>query len=201
MKNKALIIDDHQLFSAGISRLITTLADIKTVECFVAPTDIDIDKYKDVRLIVTDFFIPGSDTVEWIATYKKSMPRATIVVLSSSISPNDKEHAIAAGADAYFEKNLDPEYVLSSIQQMLSPSLALPITQSPSVDHTNAGGLSNRQITILIQQTRGYTYKEIAKQLSISPETVKSHTSSIYKKLNVVNKKEACEWARENGLL
>jgi DNA-binding NarL/FixJ family response regulator len=102
--------------------------------------------------------------------------------------------AVQAGADAYWSKEMPPEELgqrLGRLAQGLEPKLQLPDLPT----------LSPREKEVLAQLAKGQSTKEIARDLKLSPETVKDHLERLYAKLEARNRVEALERARGLGLL
>jgi len=70
------------------------------------------------NLIIADYFIPGFNIEEWMPKISSCYSESSIVVISSSISTLDKKRCMEWGAHAYFEKHLEPDAVLSGLQQV-----------------------------------------------------------------------------------
>lgn len=198
----AIVIDDHQLFSAGMERLLLPLDAIREVFRYATPLDIPPGRLDaDVALIVTDFYIPGVDMLEWIARFAAHRPPIPVAVVSSSTSRSDRNACMQAGAKAYFQKHYPPEHVLAGLMALLGTDDPPPDEPPAVQENTVAGDLTQRQVDVLVQLARGFSLKEIAIHLSISPETVKTHLAQIYAKIEVSGRSAASKWARDQGLV
>ncbi|MEO0851175.1 MAG: response regulator transcription factor [Pseudomonadota bacterium] len=195
----ALIIDDHFLFSAGMRELVLGLEEIEHADCFTNPEDaLAAARDYAVSLIVTDFYIPGYNVADWIGQFHEAFDDVPVVVISSSISRADRATCLNAGAAAYFEKHQSPEDVLAGLGEILATMTYSGPTARPT---PNNHDLTDRQVDILVELARGLTQKEIARAFTLSPETIKTHLSEIYRRLGVTGKGEAARWARENGFV
>ena len=195
----AYIIDDHNLFSGGMRELVLGLESISAATCFSTPSAaLEFDPDYEVKLIVTDYYIPGFDMAEWITKFLTRFERVPLAVVSSSISRADRSTCLDAGASAYFEKQQPPEEVLNGFQRLLARECVALTNRETRI---GSSLLTERQIDILVQLARGMNTKQIAKLFELSPETVKSHISAIYKRLGVSGKSDAAEWARSNGFI
>ncbi|MEL6790504.1 MAG: response regulator transcription factor [Pseudomonadota bacterium] len=195
----ALIIDDHFLFSAGMRELVLGLEEIDQADCFTNPEDA-LAETRDyaVKLVVTDFYIPGYSVADWVSRFHDAFEDVPVVVISSSISRADRATCLNAGAAAYFEKHQSPEEVLSGLGEILATRRYSGAKRRPV---STAHDLTDRQVDILVELARGLTQKEIARAFNLSPETIKTHLSEIYRRLDVSGKGEAARWARENGFV
>jgi len=193
------VIDDHQLFSAGMKRLLESVAEHHQIKCFNHPKDATPEARAIVSLIIMDLYIPGVDTVTWIGELVTVYPATPLVVISSSTSMTDKENCIKAGAAAYYPKHAPPEQTLERLVRFIERKTCGEDFELDLVPCRH--DLTVRQVEILIQVARGHSNKKVAKLLNVSPETVKSHLAAIYKIILCVTRDEAVEWARAKGLL
>ena len=198
----AIIIDDHRLFSGGLSHMVRTLDGIDEVLCFADPQmAIERSKSYTVSLVISDLYIPGFDMFVWFKKIRSAFPNAPLAVISSSISRSDQDDCLKAGADTYCEKHADPIFVM----QRFSALLAQASFDDGFLDRTairaRNKGLTNRQIDILMHLARGLSVKEISSRFDISTETVKTHLSNIYTLIGRSGRSAASQWARDAGLL
>lgn len=200
--SKAIVIDDHQLFSSGLSHLVKDLDGIEGVECYTDPqTAMGYSEPDNIKLVICDLYIPGFDMFVWFKRIRVHFPNGMLAVVSSSISRTDRKDSLAVGAHLYLEKHADPELVRSNLSNLLK---SLPIEDN-FLDRTARDaqdvGLTQKQIDILVHLARGMALKEIANRFEISSETVKSHLSRIYDIIGVSGRSAASNWARRHGLL
>lgn len=196
------IIDDHQLFSSGLKHMLAAAFDSAKIERFLNPQEaIEQGNDIDVSLIVLDYYIPGYSASDSIPNLLSAYPDAKIVVISSSISNTDRGECLQYGASAYFEKHLPPEQVLSQLKKILNDSQVdcknVPYIREKEQDF----GLGLKKTEVLILLARGLTNKEIAQRLNVSPETVKTHLSELYRIIHVSNREGARSWAYEHGFV
>jgi DNA-binding NarL/FixJ family response regulator len=200
--NKALIIDDHKLFSGGFQHVLTSLNGVDEAVCFDSPQSaIENQTPDDVVLVVSDLYIPGFDMFVWISRLREAYKNAALAVISSSISRTDRSECLSAGAHAYFEKHADPELVVEGLSGLLEKSNIEDGFLERTAREAQDIGLTNKQIDILVHLSRGLSLKEIALRFGISPETVKSHLSRIYDVIGVSGRSAASDWAKRHGLV
>lgn len=133
-----------------------------------------------------------------------------------TVFDNDEHifNAIKSGADGYLLKETTPEFLKNGIEETLcggaamNPSIAmrtLKLLRNPdsisNLQEQEHISLSNREIEVLEQLSKGLSYTYIAKNLFLSPSTVRKHIENIYKKLQVHSKIEAVEKARQNNII
>ena len=123
-------------------------------------------------------------------------------------------NAIKAGADGYLLKEINPESLYQGIQETLNggaamnPSIALKtlkLLRNPAnIDNLKDQeeiALSDREIQVLEQLSKGLSYTKIADNLILSPSTIRKHIENIYKKLQVHSKIEAVQKAKRHNLI
>ena len=198
-KSAVWIIDDHQLFSAGLRQMLAARTQTHDIQCFPHPAEVPADPPLPVALIVLDFYIPGADTLAYLSRFSRDYPATPLVVISSSTSLADKKHCLDHGASAYYPKHAPPDVTLKSLARFLvgADGATDRRLELPPERHD----LTAKQVEILIQVARGFSNKKIAELLFVSPETVKSHLAVIYRQVGCGNRDEAVQWARDKGLV
>ncbi|HPQ97318.1 MAG: response regulator transcription factor [Thiothrix sp.] len=159
-------------------------------------------------VLLTDLGLPDGNGKQLIEQTRQLHPRAEIMVISRFGDENSVVEAIKAGAGGYLLKDESHEHILSAVEQLLqggspiSPAIAryiLDYFQHEDVTEAAVspdGGDSDNLLTpkekmVLQYISRGYSNKEIARSLDISPHTVASHIKRIYRKLEVNSRNEA----------
>jgi DNA-binding NarL/FixJ family response regulator len=207
-----VIVDDHELFRAGVRTELEGLVDVRaeagTVEEAALTT---IREKPDVVLL--DVHMPGGGGVEVIRQVARERPSQRFLALSVSDAAEDVIAVIRAGARGYVTKSISPEELTDAVRRVrggdavFSPRLAgfvldafhgeIPEAEvDPELDRLT---LREREVLRLI--ARGYQYKEIALRLSISPKTVEAHVSAVLRKLQLSNRHELGRWAVERRLV
>ena len=207
-----MIVDDHELFRAGVRSELEGLVEVRaeagTVEQAVA---VILAEKPDVVLL--DVHMPGGGGVEVIRQVGDERPAQRFLALSVSDAAEDVIAVIRAGARGYVTKSISGEELAAAIARVrggdavFSPRLAgfvldafqgeIPESQvDPELDQLT---LREREVMRLI--ARGYLYKEIALQLDISVKTVESHVSTVLRKLQLSSRHELSRWAVERRLV
>lgn len=195
------IIDDHTLFSSGLKLLLDELQQPVSTHTFDSVTAFTHAPERDYSLVILDFYLPGHDFFETVSSIKARTPESSIVVVSASPSPNDKASALSVGAIAFIEKHCKPDDLLAIISAILDGSYVEHSALLKTSNPLEKLGLSERQLEILLLVAKGYSNKEIAKTLAISPETVKTHMRTIFQRIKVQNRIEAIDYMRQYGVL
>jgi DNA-binding NarL/FixJ family response regulator len=207
-----LIVDDHELFRAGVraelAERVDVVGDAPGVEAAVPAI---LAAEPDVVLL--DVHMPGGGGVEVIRQVAQVRPTQRFLALSVSDAPDDVIAIIRAGARGYVTKSISSEELASAVTRVadgdavFSPRLAgfvldafatsLPAAQvDPELDLLTA-----REREVLQHIARGYMYKEIALRLGISAKTVEAHVSAVLRKLQLSNRHELSRWAAERRLV
>ncbi len=209
---RVFLADDHPLFRVGLRHSLNREEDIEVVgeadDGFRAVEQIQAQP-PDVSLIDVD--MPGLSGIGAIRILRKFSPQMKMIVLSTYNCENYIREAMSAGADGYVLKCVGIKELVKIIKSFVDGKPAVsPYLMNLSLSPEQPGEMtSNRQVPpltlrereILRAVTEGKGNKEIADNLNISTETVKSHVKTIYRKLKVRNRIEAAREAREKNLL
>jgi NarL family two-component system response regulator LiaR len=196
---RVLVVDDHRVVRQGLRFVLEQEEDIEVVgECADGEQAVRAVKGLTPTVVLLDLFMPGPDGLEVLAQIKRDVPATEVVVLTSS---HDHEHllaAIRAGAVSFLSKTADVEEVLGAVraaargESVLQPSFVARLVKEVREGPTGPLDLlSPREVDVLAEVARGRSNREIAKELSISDETVKSHVSSILAKLHLADRTQA----------
>ncbi|MGH1539448.1 MAG: LuxR C-terminal-related transcriptional regulator [Arenicella sp.] len=198
------LVDDHALFTKGLTLLLGELPD----------NDLVVEAYTDIHdfikaseksqveysLVLLDYYLPKSTFTDNIAQLKERFPNCPVIVVSASAALSDSQIAIKYGACAFLKKDAAPEQLLETIASLLQGQ-TLNETYIHGTDSLTDFDLTSRQVEILTLIAKGYANKTVAQSLSISPETVKSHLKEIFRRIGVDNRIEAIDFARQHGLM
>jgi DNA-binding NarL/FixJ family response regulator len=189
----ALLVDDHPLFRVGFGvawrrsrprEPLKTVADLATARGLVRP---------GLRLVVLDLLLPdgiGLDLASSLVHH--GVP---FVMLSTADAPAIVEAARRCGAAAFLSKELDPDLILQEIDRVLRDP-----TTGAFPAHADLPHLSSRERDVLAGLLAGHANREIAAQLGVGVETVKTHVTSLLVELGVADRFEAVRAARDLGL-
>lgn len=172
-----------------------------------------LEKNHNIDLILMDIEMPKMNGIEATENVKNKYPQIKIIMLTVFDNDENIFNSIKAGADGYFLKEVNPEELYHGIQETLNggaamtPSIALKtlkLLRDPIVfDNINKEeyNLSIREIEVLEQLSKGLTYNLIAENLFLSVGTIRKHVENIYTKLQVHNKLEAIQKAKNNNII
>jgi len=215
MKPRIVIVDDHQIFRAGVraelEERVDIVGDAATVDDAVAAI---LATSPDVVLL--DVHMPDGGGVEVIRRVGQERPDTRFLALSVSDAAEDVIAVIRAGARGYVTKTISSEDLADAVRRVnegdavFSPRLAgfvLDAFRDPGAETRDPGPdasldqLTPREREVLQHIARGYMYKEIARRLSISTKTVEAHVSAVLRKLQLSSRHELSRWAAERRLL
>jgi DNA-binding NarL/FixJ family response regulator len=198
-----LAVDDHPLLREGIAALVNAESDMKLVAEASNGKDA-IEKFRLHRPDVTlmDLQMPTLNGIEAIIGIRGEFPDARIIVLTTYAGDVQVLRALKAGARGYILKGhvrrelLDTIRAVHAGQKRIPPDVAAEL-----VDHAAEDALSSREIEVVRLIAAGNANKEIAGQLSIAEETVKSHISHILAKLGANDRTHAVTIAVKRGII
>ncbi len=207
---RVMIVDDHSVVRKGIEMLLSTEPSIKIVGEAAGGQEA-VAKAKDLQpdVIVMDLVMPEGGGITAIAAIKGSMPNTRILVLTTFGDEASVTAAMQAGADGYLLKDAGGEALLNSIRAVrrgdmpLDPHVARHLVRGTATGRDTPGGvhLTRREMDVLRLVAGGLSNRQVAKDLGLSPGTVKVHVSNILGKLNVSTRTEAAVWAVQTGLV
>lgn len=208
-KVRIVVVDDHALFRAGLISLLSQMPEIEVIgEAGDAREAIEVVGRKTPDVVLLDVNMPGMSGIEAVERIKK-ITAARVLMLTISKQDEDLFGAIAAGADGYLLKNAEPDELIRAIkivaegQAVLSPEVTTRILKavSKSQGYSYETQLSLREMEVLECLAQGKTSSQIAADLFISENTVKTHVRHILEKLEAANRAEAVSRAIQLGLI
>jgi DNA-binding NarL/FixJ family response regulator len=207
---RVLIVDDHQLFRAGVRSELDPLLEVVGEANGVEEAVRAIHEL-DPEVVLLDVHMPdggGVEVIRRVAAEVERPPR--FLALSVSDAAEDVIAVIRAGARGYVTKNISGDELADAVRRVeggdavFSPRLAgfvLDAFAGPAPQpESELDALTPREREVLQHIARGYMYKEIALRLAISPKTVEAHVSSVLRKLQLSSRHELSRWAVERGL-
>jgi DNA-binding NarL/FixJ family response regulator len=207
---RVLIVDDHQLFRAGVRAELEPLLEIAGEASGVEEAVAAIEQHAP-DVVLLDVHMPDGGGIEVIRrTAARDESPPCFLALSVSDAAEDVIAVIRAGARGYVTKNISGEELADAVRRVhdgdavFSPRLAgfvLDAFAAPAPQpQSELDALTAREREVLQHIARGYMYKEIALRLDISPKTVEAHVSSVLRKLQLSSRHELTRWAAERGL-
>lgn len=208
-KIRILVVDDHALFRAGLVSLLTSIPEFEIIgEAGDGREALSVLAKEKPDVVLLDVNMPIMGGVEMVEVLKeKDRPR--ILMLTISKHDEDLFGAISAGADGYLLKDAEPDELRRAInlvadgKSILSPEVTSRVLKVVSSSHgiPPEVALSKREMDVLKCLAKGLTSAQIAQELFISENTVKTHVRHILEKLEASNRAEAVSRAIQLGII
>ena len=200
---RILVVDDHQLVRVGITTLIFPESDMKVVGEASDGREA-VAKYRECRPDITlmDLHMPEMSGFDAIVSIRGEFPDARIIVLTTYTGDVQAQRAMKAGAQGYVLKNLLNKELLQTIRTVHGGRKAMAAEVAAGVaEHTGEEGLTTKEVDVLRLIAEGNANKEIAAQLGINEETVKSRVKNILEKLGANDRTHAVTIALKRGII
>jgi DNA-binding NarL/FixJ family response regulator len=208
---RVVLVDDHDLFRAGVRSELGSTIEIVGEAASVLEA-VPLIKELDPDVVLLDVHLPDGGGHAVIAQVAPERPGVRFLALSVSDAAEDVIDVIRAGARGYVTKTISGAELTEAIHRtadgdaVFSPRLAgfvLDAFRSGDTASSDAelDQLTAREREVLQLIARGYTYKEIAGRLHLSPRTVESHVSAVLRKLQLSSRHELTRWAAERRLI
>jgi len=202
-KIKVMIVDDHAILRVGLASVLNTYRDI----CVIGDAgdgDEAVGLVHQLRpdVVIMDLMMPETDGIDATRAIIRSSPRTHILILTTFATSDRISEALSAGALGATMKNTGIEELVTAIRtvaagrQYIYDEIRRIMANDPP-----APELSSRQLEILNAMVRGLTSVDIAKQLGISYDMVREHSSVLYRKIGAANRTEAVAIALRKHLL
>lgn len=213
---KIAIVDDNSFLIKTVQEKLSFFEDFSMR--FTAINGLDLmeklEKNHNIDLILMDIEMPKMNGIEAVNIVKQKYPQIKIIMLTVFDNDENIFNAIKAGADGYLLKEVNPKDLHQGILDTMNggatmtPSIAmktLKLFRSPMGFENNSENeqynLTPREIEVLEQLSKGLKYNAIAENLFLSAGTIRKHVENIYAKLQVHNKLEAIQKAKNNKLI
>ena len=197
-----LLIDDHAVVRGGVRRALELRGSFQIFEAATIAEAFAQIARVNPDLIIVDLNLPDGNGLEIVTWVRSISTQIAIVVLSFNERDDYVLAAMNAGASAFVQKAAPLPELIASIEHAIeSPQSFSAKDIAGAMDRKrNTFGLSQRELQILSQLHKGAPLKEFADSLFITESTLKTHLSSIYRKMDVKNRVQAIEKAKQAGL-
>lgn len=221
---RVALVEDEPRFRRSLADLLQSTEGFKVAAAYIeaAPALKQAGRARELGLplpwdvVITDIGLPGMDGIELTRALKELLPALPVVVLTVFEEPATVFAAICAGADGYLLKTAPADELTVQLESIvrgaapLSAALAGTLMRLVRASASRGFGLNHhlprdlglttRQLAVLRQLVEGRSYREVAQQLDISIDTVRSHIRQIYSALKVHSVAEAVNYALRHGL-
>jgi len=204
---RVLIVDDHAVVRRGLRAFLDLQPEVEVVGEAVdgaSAEEMTVTLRPDVVLM--DLVMPGTDGIATIRRLRERREKPAVLVLTSFLDDVHVFAALQAGAAGYLLKEVQPDELVRAIRQVHQGESALhPKVAARLVQHmaqpAGFADLTPRERDVLRLLAEGFANKEIARRLSLSEKTVKTHVSNILQKLGVADRTQAALLAVRRGLV
>ncbi len=204
-----LIADDHPVVRQGL-RTFLELQDDMEIVGEAGDGEEAVAKVQQLLpdVVLMDLVMPRLGGIEAIRHVRAVSPSSKVIVLTSFDDDEMVFPSVKAGAAGYLLKDARPQELAEAIrtvhrgEALLHPTIAAKLMQEFAHDKPRATGetLTERELEVLRHIARGMSNKEIARELTISEKTVKTHVSNILAKLHLADRTQAALYAVRQGL-
>ena len=212
---RVVVVDDHALFRAGVRselgggvEVVGEADDVEPAVALIAATVPDV--------VLLDVHLPGGGGQAVAAATRLRYPQVHFLALSASDAPEDVIAVIRSGARGYVTKTISGRELVEAVLRVaagdavFSPRLAGFVLDAFAAEPSRGGPrpvfddeldqLTPREREVLRLIARGYTYREMARDLHISVKTVETHVSSVLRKLQLSTRHQLSRWATDRRL-
>jgi two-component system, NarL family, response regulator LiaR len=205
-----LIADDHPLVRRGLRTFLELQNDLRLVG-EAADGHEAVAKAEQLRpdVVLMDVVMPRLDGIEAIRLIQAARPSTKVIVLTSFAEDDKVLQAVKAGAAGYLLKDMEPREIAEGIRRVArGQGLLHPAVTAKLMHEVAQGGrdsvadlLTARELEVLRLLARGLPNKAIARELTVTEKTVKTHVSNILAKLQVADRTQAALYAVREHLV
>lgn len=216
-KTRILIVDDHEIVRQGLKMVLELEADFEIVgEAGSGKEAIRQTTLFRPDLVLLDLMMPDMNGVEVTQVVKSRQPQVRILMLTGVGAEMAVQQSLSAGVEGYILKNVSPDVLCAAIRTVrdeggyLHPAVAQMMAGQvveSSADRSGGEtvgqrlGLTPREVEILQFMATSQTNRDIAEQLFISEETVRTHVKHILRKLDRPNRTQAVLFGLKAGII
>jgi two-component system, NarL family, response regulator LiaR len=207
MRVRLLIADDHTIVRGGIRMFLGLDDEIDIVgETADGEHAVALARQLHPDVVLMDLLMPGMDGIAATSVIRRELPGVEVIALTSVLEDSLVVGAIRAGAIGYLLKDAQADELCQAIKAAatgrvyLSPAAAARLLREVK-EPDNPQPLTEREIDVLRLLSKGKANKEIASELAIGQQTVKSYVSSILGKLGVQSRTQAALYGVQSGMI
>ena len=205
---RILIVDDHAVVRKGLAMVLRLESDLEVVgEAENGRVGLEAAQSLSPDIALVDLVMPEMDGQEMALALRKSNPKIKIMMLTGTEVDDRVFDLVAAGVEGYVLKNIEPGELVRAIHAVahgeayLHPDVMKKILGRMQPHSASSVLLTPRELEVLEYMATPNTYKQIATQLNVSEETVRSHAKNILEKMKQPNRAQAVLAAMRIGLI
>jgi two-component system, NarL family, invasion response regulator UvrY len=207
---RILIADDHPLFRRGLREvLLEAIPDAQIGEAEGPQAALDSLWKAEWDVLVLDLHMPGRGGLEVLQEAKVAWPRLPVLVLSVEPEDHYAVRVLRAGASGYLSKTLAADEVVAAVRRVAAGGLYVTSWLAEKLAEEVRGDtdkpphqrLSDREFQVMLQISAGRTVSEIARELSLSVQTVSTHRAHLLRKMGLKSNAQLMRYALVNKLV
>ncbi len=207
---RILVVDDHTLVREGLCRLLDSEVNCEVVgQTGLGREAVGLLEKLKPDVVILDYKLPDIDGLETTEQMVALKTGARILILTMYANEEYAIRVIRAGAAGFLIKGASTDELLKAVRKVvgkgiyISPTILEKMTErmTQNPDDTPESALSNREMQVLVQLSRGATSREVAENLCLSLSTVETYRSRILEKLNLRNNSDITRFAIRRGLI
>jgi two-component system, NarL family, response regulator LiaR len=189
---RVVLVDDHKVVSRGVKTYLESFPDMSVIGIATSGEEaLQMLPEWQADVVIVDLLMPGGiDGVETTRRIHAAYPQLKIVALTASIDEARLMGVLRAGAHGYVRKDAEPETLLAAVRAVVRGKTYVDPSVAGTVLQMN-DELTSRETEVLRALAFGRSNKEIANELFISEETVKTHVGRLFSKLGIENRAQA----------
>jgi len=205
---RILIVDDHAVVRKGLAMVLRLEPDIEIVgEAENGQVGLEAAQRLNPDIALVDLVMPEMDGQKMALALRKSKPKVKVIILTGTEVDDRVFDLVAAGIEGYVLKQIEPSELVRAIHAVvhgeayLHPDVMKKVLARMQPQQSSSISLTPRELEILQWMASPNTYKQIAGQLYVSEETIRSHAKNILEKMNQPNRAQAVLAAMRIGLI
>ncbi len=205
---RILIVDDHAVVRKGLAMVLRLESDLEVIgEAENGQVGLEAAQLLNPDIALVDLVMPEMDGQKMALALRKSKPKIKVIMLTGTEVDDRVFDLVAAGIEGYVLKQIEPSELVRAIHAVvhgeayLHPDVMKRVLARMQPQQSSSISLTPRELEILEWMASPSTYKQIAAQLCVSEETVRSHAKNILDKMNQPNRAQAVLAAMRIGLI
>ncbi len=205
---RILIVDDHAVVRKGLAMVLRLEPDLEVVgEAENGQVGLEAAQRLNPDIALVDLVMPEMDGQKMALALRKSKPKIKVIMLTGTEVDDRVFDLVAAGIEGYVLKQIEPGELVRAIHAVvhgeayLHPDVMKKIVARIQPQRAASVSLTPREMEVLEMMATPNTYRQIASQLNVSEETVRSHAKNILEKMKQPTRAQAVLAAMRIGLI